>query len=67
VPAKEWARASRPEAHFLSLSATSKADVLHGLARTKSATPWYIQAGDQAPRLLGDWLRERHPESKGLP
>jgi hypothetical protein len=66
VPAKQWAAAARPDAQFLSLVAKSKEDVLHGLARTKSPAPWHIQLPGQAPRLLADWLKETHPESKGL-
>jgi hypothetical protein len=66
LPAKEWANASRKDAHFLSLGATSKADVLHGLARTNSGAPWHIRFGDQAPRLLADWVKETHPESKDV-
>jgi hypothetical protein len=67
VPAREWAKASQKDAHSLSLVATSKEEVLHGLARTRSAAPLYIQFASEAPRLLADWLREVHPESKDLP
>jgi hypothetical protein len=66
TPAKEWASAARGDAHFLSLVAKSKEDVLHGLARTKSSAPWHIQVGKQPPRLLAEWIKEAHPESKGL-
>jgi hypothetical protein len=66
VPAKQWASAAQKDAQFLSMVSTSKADVLHGLARTKSASPLYIQVEKQAPRLLADWLKETHPESKGV-
>jgi hypothetical protein len=65
-PAKDWANASRKDAHFLSLGATSKTDVLHGLTRANSGAPRYIQFGDKAPRLLADWVRETHPESKDV-
>src|SRR5262249_38951199 len=65
VPAKTWAGRARRDVPFLSVAATSKADVLHGLARTHSAAPWYIQVADQAPMLLGDWLSAR-PEGKLL-
>ena len=61
VPAKEWAGAARKDVHFLSLVATSKEEMLHGLARTRSPAPWYIQVGEQAPRLLADWVKEVHP------
>jgi hypothetical protein len=26
----------------------------------------YIKVGDQAPRLLADWLKETHPENKDV-
>jgi hypothetical protein len=67
IPAKTWANNARKDAHFLSLIAKNKSEVLHGLARTMTAAPWYIQMGEQAaPRLLADWLQENHPDSKGL-
>lgn len=65
VPAKQWAAAAAKDAHFLSLGARTKDDILHGLARTASAAPWHIKIGDAAPRPLADWLKESHPESKG--
>lgn len=66
LQAKQWAAAARKQNQFLSLVASSKADVLHGLARTASGTPWFIKVEDQAPRLLADWIREAHPQSKGV-
>ena len=66
MPAKQWAVASKKNAHFLSLAATSKAEMLHGLARTTASAPWHIQIGDGAPRLLADWILEKHPESKDV-
>ncbi|HKB42218.1 MAG TPA: hypothetical protein VKD72_37675 [Gemmataceae bacterium] len=66
IPAKQWANVARKENHFLSLVTASKADVLHDLARTNSATPWFIQLENQAPGLLADWIRETHPPSKGV-
>jgi hypothetical protein len=67
LPAKEWARRAEKDAFFLSLTGKSKADVLHGLARTRSAAPLYVQLADQAPRLLATWLQEAHPDSLGVP
>ena len=55
----------RKEAHFLSLVSESKAQMLHGLARSSSSAPWHIQVGDQAPRPL-DWVKEFHAESKDV-
>jgi hypothetical protein len=66
VPAKQWAAAARKQNNFLSLVAASKADVLHGLARTNTATPWFIKVEDQAPRLLSDWIKDVHPQSKDI-
>jgi hypothetical protein len=66
LPAKQWVAAARKQNNFLSLVAASKADVLHGLARTNTATPWFIKIGDQAPRLLADWIKDVHPLSKGV-
>jgi hypothetical protein len=67
VPAKEWARAARKDAYFLSLVGKTKEDMLHGLARTRSLVPLSIQVEDQAPRLLADWLKAMHPDSQGVP
>lgn len=66
LPAKEWASSARKDVQFLSLIASTKAEVLHGLARTNSARPLLIQVGEQAPRLLADWFKETHPDSKGV-
>jgi hypothetical protein len=66
VPAKAWAGHARKDVQFLSLIAKNKGEVLHGLARTMSASPWYIQLGEQAPRLLASWIKETHPESKDV-
>jgi hypothetical protein len=66
VPAKQWAAAAQKDAQFLSLVAKTKEDVLHGLARTGSIAPLHIQVGDQPPRLLADWIKELHPDSKDL-
>jgi hypothetical protein len=64
VPAKEWAAAAAKDAHFVSLGAKTKDDVLHGLARSGSSAPLHIKIGDKPPRLLAAWLKESHPESK---
>jgi hypothetical protein len=66
MPARDWAKAARKHTHFLSLVSNSKAEMLHGLAKTRSATPWYVQIGTKAPRALADWLRDVHPESKDV-
>lgn len=66
VPAAQWAGFARKDVNFLSLIAKTKEDMLHGLARTRSALPLYVQQGEKAaPVLLSDWLMQNHPESKG--
>jgi hypothetical protein len=64
--AKDWAEAAQKDVHFLSLASASKAEVLHGLAKTNAAVAWHVQVGDQAPRPLADWVRENHPDSKDV-
>jgi hypothetical protein len=66
LPAKEWVSAARKDAPFLSLIASSRLDMLNGLTRTYSPAPLSIQIGKEAPRLLADWIRDNHPESKDL-
>jgi hypothetical protein len=66
TPASQWAEAARKDAHFLSMAATSKSDLLHGLARTNLTSPLHIQIGTSAPRLLADWVKETHPDSKDV-
>jgi hypothetical protein len=66
MPAKTWANAARKDLQFLSVSAKSKGDVLHGLARTYSVAALHIQIGDQPPRPLAEWLKEVHADSKNL-
>jgi hypothetical protein len=65
-PAKQWTKAARPQVAFQSAGASSKGEMLDSMARTNTTAPWYIQAAGQAPRLLGDFLKETHPESKNL-
>jgi hypothetical protein len=65
-PAREWVAAARKDIPFLGAGNASKSDLLYGLARTNSLAPLHIKIGDQAPRLLADWLKETHPDSKGV-
>jgi hypothetical protein len=64
LPAKDWAKAARKRVPFLSIVSNSKAEMLHGLVRSHSPSPWYVQLGSKAPHLLADWLKDVHPESK---
>jgi hypothetical protein len=66
MPAKSWASAAANDVHFLSLFAKTKEDMLHGLTRSNSVAALHIQVGQQQPRLLADWLKETHPDSKDV-
>ena len=64
LPAKSWAGHAKNDVPVLSSTSGSKPDLLHAITRTNSPAPWHIQFGKEAPRLLSDWLKENHPESK---
>jgi hypothetical protein len=64
VPAKQWAAAAERDVNFLSLTSKSKSELLHGLAKTNTTAPLHIQVENQPPRLLSDFLKEQHPDSK---
>jgi hypothetical protein len=66
VPAKAWASGAQADVHFLSLFARTKEDMLHGLTRSRSATALHIQLGNQPPRLLAEWIKEVHADSKDV-
>jgi hypothetical protein len=66
MPAKDWASAAHTDIHFLSLVSKTKDDMLHGLARSNTLVALHIQEGDNPPRLLSDWIKEKHPESKDI-
>jgi hypothetical protein len=66
VSGKEWAAAAKGDAHFLSLISTTKAEMLHGLAKTNSAVALHVQVGKEPPRPLADWIKEKHPESRDM-
>lgn len=64
VPAKQWAGRARKAVPVLSSASASKGELLDSLTRTGSTSPWHIQFGKEAPRLLSDWIKENHPDSK---
>jgi hypothetical protein len=64
LPAKAWTTRAMKDVAALSVTSKSKGDVLHSLTRADSLSPWHIQIGKEAPRLLADWLKETHPESR---
>jgi hypothetical protein len=66
MPAKAWAAGTQNDVHFLSLYARTKEDMLHGLTRSRSTSALHIQVGDQPPRLLAEWIKETHAESKDV-
>jgi hypothetical protein len=66
MAAKDWATAAARDAHFLSLVSTSKEEMLHGLGKTTKPLAYHIRIGEQPPRLLADWVKEVHPDSKDV-
>lgn len=66
MPASEFAAAATKDLNFFGVAGSSKADVLHGIAKTASPSPWHIQVGDAAPKPLADWVKENHPDSKDM-
>jgi hypothetical protein len=66
MSAKDWVSAAHTDVHFLSLVSKTKEDMLHGLVRSNTLVALHIQEGDNPPRLLSDWLKEVHPESKNV-
>ena len=55
--------AAGKDVRFLSLIASSKAEMLHGLARTRFPASWHVQLGKEAPRPFAEWIKAIHPES----
>jgi ABC-type transporter Mla subunit MlaD len=66
-PAAEWAVGARKEALLLSLLVGSKKEMLRRLARTAVlGSDWYIQTPGKPAVTLYEWIKENHPESRGL-
>ena len=67
VPAADWARAARKEALWLTFRASTRAELLERLGKTKLGATWYYAApGGGAPVPLADFLRRQHPDSAKL-
>lgn len=67
IPAADWARDARKEALWLTFRASTKAELLQRLGKTKFGSPWYFApAGGGEPVTLIDFLKAKHPESAAL-
>lgn len=66
ISAPAWARDSRKEALWQTFRASTKTELLERLAKNKFGSDWYFTAPGIAPMKLADFLRNNHPESKGL-
>jgi hypothetical protein len=66
VTASEWARDSRKEALWLTFRASTKKELLDRIAKNKFGSDFYFTGPGIEPMKLIDFLRNNHPESKGL-
>ncbi len=65
-PASEWAVDTRREALVLTLTSSSKAELLQSICTTILGNDWYIQSDDGGATPLRDWITAHHPPSKAL-
>ena len=63
VPAADWARDARKEALWLTFRASTRAELLERLGKTKLGSPWYYVPPGGAPVPLIDFVRQHHPDS----
>ncbi len=66
VTAAEWARDSRKEALWLTFRESTKQELLERMGKNKFGSDWYFTGPGIEPTKLIDFLRNNHPESKGL-
>jgi hypothetical protein len=66
IPAADWARDSRKEGLWLTVRASTKAELLDRLSATKFGRAWWYVPPGGSPIKLIDFLRQNHPESKSL-
>ncbi|HLL21026.1 MAG TPA: hypothetical protein VK427_02795 [Kofleriaceae bacterium] len=66
VTAAEWARAARKEALWLTFRASTRAELLERLGKTKFGSDWYYLAPGIAPTKLVDFLVANHLDSKSV-
>ena len=57
-PAEEWVRDARKEAALLTMTASSRQEVLTRLCKNKFGSDWFIQIGDAEPVTLLNWLEK---------
>jgi hypothetical protein len=60
-PADEWVRDARKEAAILTMTASSRQEVLTRLCKNKFGSDWFIQVGDAEPVTLLNWLEKTAP------
>ena len=66
VTSAEWARAARKEALWLTFRASTKQELLERMGKNKFGSDFYFTAPGIEPMTLIDFLKNNHPESKGL-
>jgi hypothetical protein len=66
VPAAAWVRAARKEALWLSIRASTKAELLDRISKTKFGSNWMFVGSGMPAMTLAEFLRSNHPDSKGL-
>lgn len=66
VTAAEWAHDSRKEALWLTFRAATKKELLDRLSKNKFGSDWYFAAPGIEPMKLAEFLKNNHPDSKGL-
>ena len=66
VPVQDWVAGARKEALWLSFRADTKQELLDRLGKTKFGEHWMFAPASGAPVPLIDFLKQQHPDSKGL-
>lgn len=66
VSAADWARDSRKEALWLTFRASTKKELLERIGKNKFGSDFYFTAPGIEPMTLIDFLKNNHPDSRGL-
>ena len=66
VPATDWVAGARKEALWLTFRASTKAELLDRLGKTKFGSAWMYAAPNEPPITVIAFLKTKHPESAGL-
>jgi hypothetical protein len=66
IPVADWARAARKEGLWLTVRASTRAELLDRLAKNKFGSDWWFVPATGAPIKVIELLRTQHPPSKGL-